>query len=697
MTTTSINLSSLDGSNGFRLDGRTPDRTGFSVSNAGDINGDGFDDVIVGSSGLYAYSSSNLSYVVFGKESGFSPTVNLPDLDGNNGFRLDGVPDGFQDSMDHLVSGVGDINGDGFDDFAITESTFFDEYYIGSKGYIVFGKEAEFNAMMDLGGLDGSDGFFVLMKQDNIILSIKGAGDINDDGFDDLIVSDGETDQDGITYHEFSYIVFGKSAGFGASLDLSNFDGSNGFRLEKDTEYSHNGSVSTAGDVNGDGFDDFIVGGGALDSYVVFGKASGFDASLHLSNLNGSDGFRLHSGEGGISAVSTAGDVNGDGFDDFIVDGGALDSYVVFGKASGFDASLHLSNLNGSDGFRLHSGEGGISAVSTAGDVNGDGFDDFIVDGGALDSYVVFGKASGFDASLHLSNLNGSDGFRLHSGEGGISAVSNAGDVNGDGFDDVIIGVSRADQNGGNSGSSYVVFGKAVGFDASVNLFDLDGSNGFRLDGVAAGDRSGWSVSTAGDVNEDGFDDLLVGAPDISSSYVIFGRSSFVDEVDFPGTPGDDIFTGTSAAESFEGGDGSDRMIGRGGADSFDSGAGNDYIRILGDDFQFVDGGLGTDILGLAGSGYNLDLSNVIDNIHGIETIALYGVGDNTVTLTAQDVIDLSQETNTLKIKGNAGDRVVGLSSGWTDGGVHGNFHTYTQGEAVLLIGVDVTTDFPIA
>ncbi|WP_366925708.1 integrin alpha [uncultured Nitrosomonas sp.] len=240
-------------------------------------------------------------------------------------------------------------------------------------------------------------------------------------------------------------------------------------------------------------------------------------------------------------------------------------------------------------------------------------------------------------------------------------SVSNAGDVNGGGFDDVIIGTLRADPNSSILGSGYVVFGKASGFGATMDLSDLDGSNGFRLDGEAANDRSGWSVSSAGDVNGDGFDDLIVSAPDADSngidsgsSYIIFGRSDFTDDdVDFPGTPGDDVFTGTFAAESFAGGSGNDRMIGRGGADSFDAGAGNDYIRILGDDFQFVDGGSGIDTLGLAGSGFNLDLSSVIDKIHGIETIALYGVGDNKLTLTAQDVSDLSEETNMLKIKGN--------------------------------------------
>ncbi|PTQ79781.1 calcium-binding protein [Nitrosomonas ureae] len=311
---------------------------------------------------------------------------------------------------------------------------------------------------------------------------------------------------------------------------------------------------------------------------------------------------------------------------------------------------------------------------------------------------------------INVSILNGNNGSRLdiHNFDYNIRSVSSAGDFNGDGFDDVMVGASYFSRGASPNGTGFVVFGKASGFSAAMDLpsfaSGFDSSNGFRLNGVAEGDGSGSSVSTAGDVNDDGFDDLIGGAPGADShgrssgsSYVIFGRSDFTGGgVDFPGTPGDDNFTGTSAPVSFEGGNGNDRMIGRGGADSFDGGAGKDYIRILGDDFGFVDGGTGTDILGLAGSGFTLDLPSVIDKIDGIEIISLYGVGDNTLTLTTQDIIDLSDTTNTLKIKGNVGDSVVGLSSGWVDGGVHGNFHTYTQGDAVLLIGVDVTTDFPI-
>jgi hypothetical protein len=84
--------------------------------------------------------------------------------------------------------------------------------------------------------------------------------------------------------------------------------------------------------------------------------------------------------------------------------------------------------------------------------------------------------------------------------------------MNGDGFSDIIIGAYDVDANGADSGASYVVFGKANGFPANVNLASLDGSNGFKLSGVAAGDRSGISVSAAGDLNNDGFDDVIVGA-----------------------------------------------------------------------------------------------------------------------------------------------------------------------------------------
>src|SRR5262249_46315067 len=160
-------------------------------------------------------------------------------------------------------------------------------------------------------------------------------------------------------------------------------------------------------------------------------------------------------------------------------------------------------------------------SVGAAGDVNGDGFDDLILGeqraGGTGAAYVVFGK-SRFAGAIPLGALDGTDGLKLTGelpADYAGSAVSGAGDVNGDGFDDVIIGARAA--GGSARGAAYVFFGKsrftdtpAAGF--SIGLGTLDGTDGFKLAGAANFDLTGTSVGAAGDVNGDGFADVIVGA-----------------------------------------------------------------------------------------------------------------------------------------------------------------------------------------
>ena len=164
-------------------------------------------------------------------------------------------------------------------------------------------------------------------------------------------------------------------ADFAPVITPSDLDGTNGFQISGGGATDRFGySVASVGDFNGDGYDDFIVGAYHADangadsgaSYLVFGKATGFDADFDVSTLDGTNGFRLN-GEAADQesgrAVRSAGDVNGDGFDDLVISshGGpngpkAGAAHVVFGKASGFSASLDLSALDGSDGFQI-SGE----------------------------------------------------------------------------------------------------------------------------------------------------------------------------------------------------------------------------------------------------------------------------------------------------------------------------------------------------
>ncbi len=434
-----------------------------------------------------------------------------------------------------------------------------------------------FPAELDLSSLDGSNGFVIngIDAGDGSGGSISCAGDINEDGIDDLIIGARGGDPNGDSYAGESYVVFGgMGVGASGSFDLSSLDGSNGFVINGADESHFSGTaVSSAGDINGDGADDLLIGAPNVNpfgnfyagaTFVVFGGAGvGASGSINLSSLNGSNGFVLN----GIDAydtsgraVSSAGDVNGDGFDDLIIGvtsadpdqrSSAGESYVVFGGANvGATGSLRLNLLSGPndpDGFVLT----GITdrdfsgrSVSCAGDVNGDGVDDLIIGADGADpngnlsageSYVVFGGGVS-SGTFRFDSLDGSNGFAIsgidREDESGFS-VSGAGDINGDGANDLIIGAGDADPNGtGEAGESYVVFGGAgVVASGTFQLSSIDGSNGFVIHGIDASDRSGHSVSMAGDVNGDGADDLVIGATladpngtvDAGESYVVFG------------------------------------------------------------------------------------------------------------------------------------------------------------------------------
>jgi hypothetical protein len=457
------------------------DISGNSVASAGDVNGDGIDDLIVGAPG--ASTSAGQSYVIFGSKSSWSSPISFLSLNGANGFTINGINTG--DESGWSVASAGDVNGDGIGDL-IVGAPFASS--VAGQIYVIFGRKNSWSSPISLLSLNGNNGFIIngINPNDGTGYSVAGAGDINGDSIDDLIV--GVTGASSSTGQ--SVVVFGSKNPWSSYINLSNLDGTNGFILNGTLGSISGWSVARAGDVNGDGIGDLIVG--AIDaspngnfqagqSYVVFGSKNRWNSLINLLSLNGANGFILN----GINAgdhigwsVASAGDVNGVGIGDIIV---------------------------------------GAPGSSTAGPSSGQ-------------SYVIFGSKGPWNSPISLSSLNGTNGFILNGieslDESGWS-VAGAGDVNDDGIDDLIVGAPTASSS---IGRSYVVFGSNKSWSSPISFLNLNGNNGFTINGINAGDQSGYSVASAGDVNGDGIGDLIVGAYEASlkagQSYVVFGQNA---------------------------------------------------------------------------------------------------------------------------------------------------------------------------
>lgn len=467
---------------------------GYSVSNAGDINKDGFSDILVGAP-YYDASASNEGVVMIYKGSAGGLVTNSPYV-----FKLDQA----EANLGISVAMAGDVNGDGYSDMLAGAHQFDNGQSNEGVGVLILGTPNGLGLVT-----------FLECNQPGAMMgfAVAGAGDVDGDGFSDVMAG-ARLYGNGQIYEGAAFVFKGSANGV-VTANPTIIEGN-----QVDARLGH--ALSSAGDVNGDGFSDVALGAYQYDKgsnnegvvMIHYGSANG--VSIAPSQTLESDQVEAQLG----ISVACAGDVNGDGYADLIAGARYYDKGQN-NEGAAFIYQGSKDGLNPTPISILESNQGDAwlgSAVAPAGDVNGDGFSDVLVGSYAFDHgqkdegsvFVWYGNGSSIKESV-VTNLE----MNQPASQFGWS-VAGAGDVNGDGFGDVIVSANGFDNGQPSEGAAFIFHGSAQGV-SPVPTTTLESNQQHANLGM---------VSSAGDVNGDGFGDVVAGVPLYDNGSANEGRVS---------------------------------------------------------------------------------------------------------------------------------------------------------------------------
>jgi hypothetical protein len=444
------------------------DAAGSAVRIVGDVNGDGKADILIGAPGSYGHKNAGQAYLIFGKSTGWSSDISLTNADVIFKAENEGDLAGFS------VAAAGDVNGDGLADLLIGAPYNNDNGKVTGKVYLILGRTSGWKPEMDLKSSSAS--FLGVGEYDTAGFYMDWAGDVNGDGLDEILIySAGLTDNP----QRHAYVVPGRKDGWRSDMVLPKVG-----TTITGLGYCHF-PLSGVGDANGDGMNDLLLLGPERKIFLMLGtRTMGNAGEVPLSTSIAS--FVLEYSQEQCPALSRAGDVNGDGLNDLLISSplylsGSNTSYtdaqgkvyLVFGKKTGWSMDWNLSGADAS--FVGAPGDILGWAHSGGGDVNGDGLDDMALVAGRIysgnkdhagrsETYLVLGNRSGWSRDVEIEKVAQASYLMEENRTKSKSlSASLAGDVNGDGLDDLLIGDPANCEGYGSDqascpGEAYLVF-----------------------------------------------------------------------------------------------------------------------------------------------------------------------------------------------------------------------------------------------